>query len=267
MPPTDSLDVELEGAVNFREVTTVVVDGGRRRLRRGLLYRSGATHRMAPAVLEHLARDRGVRSVIDLRTEFEVVNVGRAPFEAAGITHYHAPMQDPADRNREARAERLEQFRTGRFDWAACYLRVAGAHHDQLRRAFELAAGAAEAAIVVHCAAGRDRTGVTIALLLAALGADPDDIADDYHLSGERLVRHVELFMKPYNGDPSRLTREEVVRLLDTERASMVRFLDGLAEAYGSIAAYLATIGVGEALITSLRERFLEPVPAEPTAK
>lgn len=249
------LDGVFDGAVNLRPVSAL--RAGSRRIRPGALFRSGMTHQIAPAALAELRSRIDLRAVIDLRTERELTR-GLAPFADAGIVHHHAPMEDPLDRDPGQRVRRVLLFRNGEWDWATVYVRIAQASGPSVRRAFELVAGAAEVPLVIHCAAGRDRTGLTIALLLAALGVDREAIADDYTRSGPALIPHVDRFFRAAPTPNHGLTRDEAIRLLDTDRADMLRFLAKLDEELGGVEAYLDSIGVDDGLRTALRARLLE---------
>jgi len=98
---------------------------------------------------------------------------------------------------------------------------------------------------LVHCFAGKDRTGVVIALTLAIVGVGVDAIADDYALSNDWAERFVD-------------TNTELARhWILAPREAMTVFLAELVDAYGSVEGYLATAGVGPKEFDALRDNLL----------
>lgn len=91
---------------------------------------------------------------------------------------------------------------------------------------------------MIHCLGGKDRTGLTIALLLAALGVEPEIILDDYELTNDyRGVAHVpevvELFVV------SGIARPAAEGVLGAPRWVMAAALSKLDQTYGGIESYL----------------------------
>ena len=99
---------------------------------------------------------------------------------------------------------------------------------------------------LVHCFAGKDRTGVVIALTLAIVGVGVDAIADDYALSNDWAERFVDT-----NGNLAR-------HWIFAPREAMTVFLAELVDAYGSVEGYLATAGVGPKEFDALRDNLLD---------
>jgi protein-tyrosine phosphatase len=250
------LDRSVDGAVNFRDL------GGHRagvmRVRRGLLYRSAMTHGITAAGIQVLAGRYGLRTVIDLRSEEEIAEYGVAPFVDAGVAYHHAPV---ISRGRSAPAEIVaryqQEMREGRFDWTASYLRMVENGGDALRRVFEVLAAPGTLPAVFHCIAGRDRTGVAAALLLATLGVNAEEIASDYALTGTHLRSHAHRFAR--QAERMNLTQDQMARILETDATAMHRFLGEVNRRYGSADAALQTIGVHPPTLTTLRETLLEP--------
>lgn len=125
-------------------------------------------------------------------------------------------------------------------------------------RIFEELAAPSCGPVVFHCTGGKDRTGMTAALLLTALGVDRESVLDDYELTTpsqgpERTARVVDIFVA--NGIP----RPVAEGMLSTPRWAMGEALGVLDTSYGGIDAYL----LGKAEISgdhldSLRERLID---------
>ena len=181
--PDTGRRVELEGAVNFRDLGGLrTTDGLVVRHRR--LYRSDSLHGLTPADLVRFHDELGVRTVVDLRTDGEVEEHGPPP------GHFRD----------DVRMLRLPIFGAYRPEWAdpACwatedlraerYLEFVESGTDQLARlVIELGSPAGTPA-VVHCQVGRDRTGVAIGLVLELLRVDRDLIGADYAVTGRYIT-------------------------------------------------------------------------------
>lgn len=199
---------------NVRDVGGLRVAGGGR-IRTGALVRADDLAGLTAAGLA-AARAYGVVRVVDLRGAAEV---RRRPGPFAGDPlRVHAPLVDEAvEYLRDPRLERtLEGVYRGSLERNARPI-VAG---------LAALADAPPGAVVVHCLAGKDRTGMHVALALGAAGVGADEIAADYARSGGDIA--------------------PVLALLDTVHAR-----------YGDAAGYLTHHGLTASQLTRLRTRLL----------
>jgi protein tyrosine/serine phosphatase len=123
---------------------------------------------------------------------------------------------------------------------------------DQVTGALRSIATAGGAA-VVHCAAGKDRTGVVCALALTVAGVEPETIVADYMATGERLDAIIERLSR------SRMYADDVTAKPVTAHApraeTMRAFLTQLDERYGGLVAWLAANGLTEDEVSQLRAK------------
>ena len=111
--------------------------------------------------------------------------------------------------------------------------------------------------VLFHCMGGKDRTGMTAALLLSCLGVDRATVLDDYELTSrysgpDRIPHVVDLFVS------EGIDREAALGILSTPRWAMENALDRLDSTYGGIDAYLCGPGgMDQTTIESLRSRLL----------
>ena len=129
-----------------------------------------------------------------------------------------------------------------------CYRIILEYNGDQICRALKIFAAPASLPALVHCSHGKDRTGVTCALILALLGATDDEIADDYHLSEAHgtTPAAVAIFQR----------HSPLLRLEEWTVAPRQVMLDTLAfirEKWGGVPAYCSSIGFGETWQRELR--------------
>ena len=115
-----------------------------------------------------------------------------------------------------------------------------------------------ERPVLVHCTAGKDRTGTVVALALSAIGVDRDEIIADYALTEQNLAgQWVDAHIDMLDRFGVAIT-PELMRLVGGSPASaMAETLDYVAERYGSARAYLLGNGVTEAELAALERRLL----------
>ena len=244
-----STDLAWPGLVNARDLGgTPTVDG--RRIRPGALVRAESPHVLDAAGWRCVA-DHGVRTVVDLRSDWEVAD---APYEAsataAGLAVVPVGWEDGLLDD--------EQFRA----WAEGG-RLGGAHYyaDFLARwpartaaALRAVADAAPGGVLVHCVQGRERAGLLVALLLTSVGVAPADVVADHGRSTERYEEAGRSLGLGRRATEARLWAEA-----GTTRAA---FLEELFGGY-DVGAELGPHGLTSGARTRLRERLVEP--ARPT--
>ncbi|MFC5823134.1 tyrosine-protein phosphatase [Nonomuraea insulae] len=240
--------IEFSNLCNFRDVGGYAADDGRT-VKWQRFYRADSLGWLAGDDLVAFQALR-VRSVIDLRHPFEVEKAGRVP-ETEGQHYQNLPIEG----RRWNTSVFSEEIGISRY-LADRYLEVTEDGVENLRTALETIARADNAPVVVHCAAGKDRTGVLTALVLSLAGVSEDDIVADYALTGlatERFVtdwrtRHPDAPMWPGFG----LAPAETMRL----------FLTDLTARHGSIERYVTRVlQLSPAAIAELRRHLLtEPI-------
>jgi protein-tyrosine phosphatase len=168
--------IELAGASNVRDVGGL--RAGARHVRHGVLLRSDHLDDATTDDLALLAGELGLRSVVDLRVEAEDP---RPPaWQAHGVDVLALPLFDlSGTTDRSA-------FRGDPADSYAAMLELAG---PSLVAVLRFAVRPQGTPLLIHCAAGKDRTGITVAVLLALAGVDDQDIVTDYLATGARLHR------------------------------------------------------------------------------
>ena len=157
-----------------------------------------------------------MQTVIDLRAEDERHGAGRLAdgLASAGATVHSFPLYDRVSAGTlfvptaEGISHPLEAF----------YRAILVRHADAIRSVIEILADPANLPAMVHCTAGKDRTGMVVALLLSVAGVDDETIVNDYALTGANLT---EEWMESRRGDAARydLTWEALKPALETAPA------------------------------------------------
>lgn len=255
-----STEPELTGVRNFRDVGGLpTVDG--RRVRQGVLFRSG---HLAHATAE----DASFLSSLGLHTVFDFRNAADQKLEGAdvelpGVRNVNMPLNDPADGAEfwaMVRDGDIEQLRAILSEGRAAnrlvesyrrMIKERTAEHSRILHA--LAEDSLPA--LMHCAAGKDRAGLSIAVTLLAVGVERDAIEADYLKSNEKHRRY-----KVHRTATSKdAYSPEIMELLSPLFDARVEYLNAgletIDEQWGSTDRYLE---VGLKLSPATRERLRE---------
>jgi protein-tyrosine phosphatase len=255
--------IDLEGAVNVRDLGGLpTVDGGS--TVPGRLLRSENLQELTPADIAKLVKEIGVTTVVDLRTTGELEVEGPAPLDAVpSVRHVHRPVLLELGSATQAVSEallvtKIENDRARYPDdiTTGHYLGYLEERPDEVTGALRDIA-TAEGAAIVHCAAGKDRTGVIVALALTAAGVEPEAIVADYTASAERIEAIIERLRrsKTYAQDVS----ERPVQAHTPRAETMRAFLRQLDVRYGGLPSWLAASGFDSDEFTRLRDKLRQP--------
>jgi len=241
---------ELDGVHNFRPLPRFpLADGGQ--LRSGRIYRSGALDLATQTDIAYLSA-LGLGTILDLRHPDELLPEGIAHGLRERVRHLSIfPVSSTQE---EIIAELNGRYGVGISPER--YLHYLGLGGARFAEAFELFADDANYPILVHCTAGKDRTGVLLALVLEVVGVTHAEIAADYGRSDAAIPRLI-AFMERTGRKPEG-TPEELFRRFTTPPEKMTGFLALLGEHHGGAAAYLRNQGVSDATITRVRELLTE---------
>ncbi|MCC6626949.1 MAG: tyrosine-protein phosphatase [Chloroflexi bacterium] len=240
-----SRHLPLDRSYNIRDLGGYLISDGLRTRWRTLL-RGDALHRLTPAAQAALLAE-GVRTIVDLRWTFELAMAPNVFATAATVRYHHLSLLDevmqPADLPEPG-------FPTYRL--------LLDARQAAIRATLATLAAPGALPAIFHCTAGKDRTGVISALLLALSGVPDDTIVADYALSNDYL-------MNGYYDDVRQRVLErgenwDYVRpLLYCHPEAMRQTLAHLADRYGGAEPYLRGIGLSTTELAALRDALIEP--------
>lgn len=262
----ESTHVPLPGTANLRDLGGTPTTGGarvapRRLYRAEALATPGTTTLCAvhdPTQADAYAA-LGVRTVIDLRTSRETVSIPSAWPSATGADLVALPMEGG-----EGDTDYVREIREGvrtRFtaeDLADYYALTLHRRAAELGAGLRVLADPARLPVLVHCAAGKDRTGLLVALALEALGVARDVVVADYALTGTLRPRRVLAYASLFEG--AGVDLDAIAPLFDAPATAMALALGRLDADHGSVAGYLHDIcGLAPADLGALRELLLTP--------
>lgn len=248
----------LEGVQNARDIGGYRTADGRT-VKWGLLFRTGELSHLTQADIAYL-KARGVRSIHDLRTVDERraqptawTGVGAPPvtafdynFDTSGFAALFEGGIPSAEKAREV--------------FAASYPEILRTQQPQHRALFtDILKG--EGAVLYHCTAGKDRTGIATALILSALGVPRDTIIADYELSNRYYRGHVSAAgaeAAPQMAAFMRLPKEVTDVFMGVDARYLQAIFTTIDRDYGSVEAYLdRELGVGKDDVERLRAMYL----------
>jgi protein-tyrosine phosphatase len=254
--------IAFDGIENFRDFGGYATACGRG-LKRGVLYRSANHAQASEADLQKL-RDLGVAVIVDLRRPREREREpSKRPTLFAGQVienHEEGEHHDWADQMPRYPVIDLEWFRRDSLEFYRDAVH-SPRHVDLFRRYFRALADA-PGPVVVHCAAGKDRTGMICAFTHHLAGVHRDDILADYLATNdETRIAHRVAFLGPYIEKlTGHVVAEDALRLaVSVDESYLDAAFEEIARAHGTLDRYLEDVlGVDAAM----RERIFAHILA-----
>ncbi|ORX97092.1 alpha/beta-hydrolase [Basidiobolus meristosporus CBS 931.73] len=274
--------VSVEGVKNFRDAGGYSSKYGMVRPR--YLFRSGELSKISDAGKEAL-QQLGIKRVVDVRSKTEIQRRGNAGH--LGVITKHAPLLTEGEHSPEVFGLKWRLYTNKPEGLAQAYITLL--EHgkpgvaDTIR--YILEDTDMSQPVVVHCAAGKDRTGLVVAVILWALGVDVDTICADYELTNAHLkckLIHPEPSM---NTDPSvtldlnadltalaetlsrkigkKIDVQGVRAMLVAKPESLRLVLQNMQEKYGGPDGYLISAGITSQEIEELRRKLVLPIRAK----
>ena len=240
--------IALEGAANARAVVP------------GVLLRADNLQSLSPDDVRRLIDDEALELVLDLRTDIEVELEGPGPLSTEErVRVEHRSLYPDSAGNTDLDADTVKPW--GRHDAlespdegpvVRAYMSYLSRRPDSIVAAIRGVARA-DGAVLVHCAAGKDRTGVVVALALDAAGIERDAIVSDYLATAERI----EAILARLVSSP---TYRAELEGHDPQRhapvpGTMERVLELVDERFGGSVAWLSHHGLDDGDLQRLRDR------------
>jgi protein-tyrosine phosphatase len=239
--------LEWEGCLNARDLGGYETEDGRE-ICWGTVVRSDCPAALTEAGRAALA-DYGVRAIVDLRLPAELAEDPN-PFAEPGdhgIAYTNVSFIDPAAAPPDAVSTLAED-----------YLQMLDRYRQRVAEALAAIARAPDGAVLVHCAAGKDRTGLISALLLGLVEVPAETIAADYAMTAELLRPRERAWLEGLPPE-ERAEREAMIARYAPTAEVMLQVLEGLGERHGGVEPYLRSTGLGQDDLERLRERLVGP--------
>jgi len=233
-----------DACLNVRDLGGLTTTDGRR-VRRGALVRSDQLCRLSDGGRTALVA-HGIRTVIDLRNPAEAERDPDPIWHEHGVDYLLIPQQseqlwrdlEPVARTRSERDSAVIDRRA-----------------EQIAAMARAVANAVPGGVLIHCLAGKDRTGIAVAMLLSLVGVSEADIAEDYSLTVPNLAAELAAALAAAPDDEA---RARLVRSYDASVETMLATLAHLRAQHGGAKAYLTRAGLSGADIERIRARLLD---------
>ncbi|KAM0722386.1 hypothetical protein Q7P37_001827 [Cladosporium fusiforme] len=273
--------VSVDGIANFRDLSghpTTLTSTHGQPITPGLAFRCADPSKVSEEGLRTMSEVLGIKTIFDLRSLPEINRDSPFPpndlsaasrsldarFAAHSITRRWVPVFAAEDYGPEQIALRYKAYtRRGTEGFVAAYrdiLQHGGpAFGDILRYLSSSSEEEQPGACVFHCTAGKDRTGLLAALLLALAGVDDEAVAEEYALTDVGLAPLREVFVQRLLGNPVLAGDEVGVRnMVSSKRENMLAALAMVREEFGGWEAYVRErCGLGEEEVGRLRGRLV----------
>lgn len=249
-----------DSAPNFRDLGGIPTADGRT-VKTGVLYRSEAPDSFDDADLAEINRLE-IRTVCDLRSPSEAGSEGPVD-RIQGAVRLSVPA--------------LPELRTGGDDLHRTLVSdpTGEVARDNMRRSYRMMPGIFEdhfarvvdrmlddgLPMLVHCTAGKDRSGFVVALILSAIGVEPDDVMADYMLSGseENKTRWHKIFRSVMHPDVAAELTPQILEAMGVDESYLAAALEAAAQSHGSLRVYVEEVGgLSPEKLERLRDLLLE---------
>lgn len=238
--------IGLAGTVNFRDIGGYPTKDGRS-VRWETLFRADSLNRLTSGDHAEIRR-LGIATVIDLRTTAEVEE-GHFDDKATPVDFLHLPLMESVPDP--------EAFRTQPGLLASTYVTMLEDAGHHVASAIEALAAPDSLPAIVHCTAGKDRTGVLVALILGLLGVDDELIIEDYALSSKSMHQLKERLAERYPDAADEILAADEVFSAAPE--NMEYLLSTIRERWGTTEDLAIDLEISEQTISQLRDALLEP--------
>jgi len=247
-------EVKLQGAINFRDIGGYATKDGHH-VQWGRIYRSAALNRLTDADLDTLQK-RSIAWVGDFRGPYEVkIAPDKIP---AGATRVSLPAGSENIGDSNYMKTFIQQMKAGDSSLISFYS-VTTPFKARYKPLFdELLALPKDSAVVYHCTAGKDRTGIATALVLYVLGVDEQTIQADYLASNYYRAaeneRSINGMVKMYD-----LSETAARNMMGVKSEYLDATFAAIKQQYGSIDNFLKKeLGLNKAKVAKLRELYLD---------
>ena len=244
--------LEWEGCLNVRDLGGLPTEDGRV-TKTGCVVRSDNVRRLTDAGWRSLA-DHGITRIVDLRWPEELAEDQPRDVEVE-VIHVSVLGDSVDEKYIETLDEHLDSVDDVADHYAWSYVDFLERYRDRFGLAFAAVADA-DGGVVVHCAGGKDRTGLVSAILLRLAGVSHEAIGADYAVSARNLEPRTAEWLAEAPDGPTRARRE---KLSGTPAAGIVRVLEEIESRYGSVAGYLHAAGVSGEQVQRLQDRLVAP--------
>ncbi|OQO02377.1 hypothetical protein B0A48_11931 [Cryoendolithus antarcticus] len=225
--------IEIEGIANFRDIGGYPTTSSKK-VRNGLVYRAADPSKVTLEGLKKMKEELGITTIFDFRSLPELQRTGPEwadvetdhpdPFAPYGITRHWTPVFAAQDYGPEQVALRYKHYtRSGTEGFVQAYRDILSSGTEAYEKVFRHLAQEAPGGCLVHCTAGKDRTGVLVALLFLLVGVEHEVIAEEYSFTDLGLQHLKPMFIERLLRNPALAGDEAGVANMVSSRTECMR--------------------------------------------
>ena len=251
MKPNQS-DIKLKSILNFRDIGGIVA-GGDNLIRNGIFFRSANLDKISKSDISKL-HELNIKTIIDLRAQYErknhfvtIKNIDRISIPLDFENASRALLKPYLfKKNSEQKILDISN---------SLYLEILDAVQPAVKQIVGILLSPDRCPILIHCQAGKDRTGIICAVLQLALKADNQSVIEGYLKSNDALIPHFKKILKirkilSLGFFPS----DTILFVITLKQRNIESVIDRINNHYGGIEGYLNSSGVTAEQLEKLRE-------------
>ena len=221
-------------------------------MKKGLLFRSDLLYNLNPKE-KALLRDNNIKAVIDLRNKDEVEHLKDTNIKV--INYINNPMLPESKEGEGSPLKTVTIKHMTLPDMDNAYRELVSRDRKQAwSNIFNILLNNQSGAILFHCSAGKDRTGVVSAVILTALGIDKETIYQDYLLTNEKPLYYKKLALEM---DPE--SREIFLDYFQAKKEYLDAAFDEINKIYGSFDKFLLECcSIDQNKLNILKDKYLQ---------
>jgi len=256
--------VNVEGMINMRDAGGHLSSLYNKRVKPGYIFRAGD-----PSHITERGKDQllalGVKTIFDLRSDTEIESYKSATLMVDGIEFVKTPVSRAESYAPASLALRLKAFETDITDaFLKLYVEILENGHEAIEKILVHLRDKPEQPCLIHCTAGKDRTGLFVAVIMLLLGVSDDEIIKDYALTTvglEPVLPHIMGSSKSEEMFRKNMTSSGALNMISSHPETMVATLKVFRDKYGTAEGYLKThTALTDHDIALIRSNMLVPV-------
>ncbi|KAI1382483.1 tyrosine phosphatase [Hypoxylon crocopeplum] len=269
--------VDVPGVLNFRDIGGYAVSTlSGKTVRRGMVFRSSEPSKVTDDGISRI-QQLGIKHIYDLRSLREfTIRPGRSASvrELEGIERIFAPVFLTEDYSPEAIAIRNQNYGSGPEGFVQAYLNILASASSPSNEArpyakilSHLTSDDTPTPLLIHCSAGKDRTGIICALILSLCGVTDEDVALEYNLTDIGLKPlHETIVTNLMNDESFHKNPEGARKMILAQKETMLGTLQAIRTMYGSIEKCVIKLGLLSADgIEKLRQNMIMDAAENPS--
>ncbi|KAK7054142.1 protein-tyrosine phosphatase-like protein [Favolaschia claudopus] len=215
-------------------------------------------------------KELGITQVFDLRSDTEIAKYNTPGPDIEGVEFTHVPVFKKEDYSPEMMAKRYHLYASGKTEaFMELYSQILDHGGPAFGTILRHVRDKPTVPFILHCTAGKDRTGVIAAILLKLAGVNNDAIAKDYALTRVGREPARAMIIERLSKEPLFASNNEAALNMFTCRdTTMTAFLDLMDEKYSGVEGYVKQFaGLSDEDISTIRQNLLVPATAESSVR